>query len=154
MILGVDPGLHGAFGIVDGSKVVAVVDTPTKIRNQVNEIDIYEVGKFLSPYSDFIKLAVVEEVGVMSGKEGRVSLFNFGKNAGIIHGALGVLGVPIFFVKPAIWKMVMGLSSDKNQSLDMASKLFPDSKHLWSLKKHDGRAEAVLLAWFGVDRFS
>ena len=27
-----------------------------------------------------------------------------------------------------------------------------DHAHLWPLKKHDGRAEAALLAWYGSER--
>lgn len=42
----------------------------------------------------------------------------------------------------------MGLSSDKRASLDKARLLYPSAD--LGLQKHDGRAEALLLARYGL----
>jgi len=47
-------------------------------------------------------------------------------------------------VTPAKWKKHFGLSSEKEQSRAMASKMFPEAA--LHLKKHHDRAEALLLA--------
>ena len=155
LILGVDPGLCGAFCLInkDTRKIVDLWDMPINYRNGKNEIDIYTLGSKIDAHAKSIRFAVVEEVGVMTGQEGRVSMFNFGRNAGVIHGALGVLSIPVYFVKPAIWKSLMGVTRNKETSLAKASEIFPDEVKRWPLKKHDGRAEAALLAHFGVNRF-
>lgn len=155
LILGIDPGLHGAIALLDPLKlkVLEVIDTPLVYRNGKNEIDVYELGLWLDFRVEHIDFAVIEDVGVMTGQEGRVSMFNFGKNTGIIHGALGTLGIPMYLVKPAVWKSLMGLSRDKEASRALATKTFPSARDFWPLKKHDGRAEAALLALFGAERF-
>lgn len=156
LVLGIDPGLKGAFcflSIFPKVEIVDIFDAPTSIRNNKHELDIYELGARLSVHAPRIRFAVFEDVGVMSGVEGRVSMFNFGKSTGAVIGALGVLGVPIHFVRPAVWKMLSGLTHEKAESRTLAQKTFPTSANLFSRAKDDGRAEAALLAAFGVQRF-
>ena len=40
--------------------------------------------------------------------------------------------------------------ADKNASRRRASEFFPDCADQWKLAKHDGRAEAAMLAWYGL----
>ncbi len=57
----------------------------------------------------------------------------------------------IRYVPGADWKQAMGLSSDKDKSLTLASALFPECQRAWSLKsKHTSAAEAALLALYGA----
>jgi crossover junction endodeoxyribonuclease RuvC len=154
-VLGVDPGLSGGLALVEikTKELIGVWDMPLTTKNGHRLIDVYELGKIIDFYSKEIRFAVIEEVGVMTGKEGRVSMFNFGKSAGVVDGILGVCAIPMFFVRPAVWKNLMGLGSNKKDSLCLASKLFPRDAHNWARRKDDGRAEAVLLSLFGVERF-
>jgi len=48
-----------------------------------------------------------------------------------------------------VWKPALGLTSDKQVSLDLARHLFPAHAGLLRRKKDDGRAEAMLLAEYG-----
>jgi crossover junction endodeoxyribonuclease RuvC len=122
-------------------------------KNGKNEVDVYTLGQTIDGYAKEIEIAVIEDVGVMGGHEGTVSMFNFGRNTGVIHGVLGVCSIPMFFVKPAVWKMIMGLSQNKDDSRALASRLYPNDSARWPRKKDDGRAEAALLAAFGAERF-
>jgi hypothetical protein len=49
-----------------------------------------------------------------------------------------------------VWKRSLGLTSDKRASLDRARLMFPSAD--LRLAKHDGRAEALLLAHYAMRR--
>ena len=81
-----------------------------------------------------------------SPQQGVSSAFNYGVGFGSLLGACGVLSIPLHLVSPAKWKRDLGLSSDKNASLDKARLLFPAAP--LSRNKDDGIAEALLIAWW------
>jgi hypothetical protein len=71
---------------------------------------------------------------------------------GAILGALGALGLEVHIVTPAAWKRAVGVTADKRSSLDLARTLWPSDADRWfRLAKHDGRAEAALIAVYGLD---
>jgi crossover junction endodeoxyribonuclease RuvC len=167
IVLAIDPGLNGALAFLDSEKSIKIIEdmplTTEKLCDGRTKKNVSGSGlaHAISPFAHSIRIAVIEDVSAMtyvdsSGKvrgQGAAASFAFGKGFGVVIGVLEALQVPIVFVKPAIWKLKMGLSSNKQGSLDLATKLFPLQKHLWPLKKHDGRAEAVLLAVFGYRSF-
>jgi crossover junction endodeoxyribonuclease RuvC len=56
-------------------------------------------------------------------------------------------------VVPQVWKKAYGIPGgreNKDMARQKASMLFPKYAHLWARKKDDGRAEAVLLAHYGL----
>lgn len=152
-VLGIDPGLNGALAIVSQTTkaLIEVVDMP--LSKKTKEVDPYAVSSFLEKYCKKIKFAVIEDVGVMTGREGRVSMFNFGVGAGIFRGAIASFRIPIYFVQPSVWKSLMNLDRNKETSLAKARVKFPTHTDYFNLKKHDGRAEAALIALFGAERF-
>jgi len=95
-----------------------------------------------------VEIAIIEDVHAMPG-QGVTSMFGFGVSKGLVIGMLHAFKCPVFTVPPAVWKGVYGLSSNKDASRALASKKFPNSSYLWTRKKDDGRAEALLLADFG-----
>lgn len=159
-ILGVDPGLSGALALYDKVTHETIIQDmpihtdPTGKRN----VDLYKLSLFIDSYASDIAFAVIEEVGgmVYTDKcgnrrgQGSVSSFNFGKAAGIVQGIVAASLLPILLVRPNVWKCAMGLSSDKQKSLDKAIDLFPLHAQQFSRKKDDGRAEALLLAVFAA----
>ena len=91
---------------------------------------------------------VVEKVGAMPG-QGVTSMFNFGKNYGFILGALESFGFSYELVTPKKWKKEFGVTADKNTSIEVCKRLFPEAnlKRTERCKKdHDGMAEALLMA--------
>ena len=161
LVMGIDPGLSGAVAIVShglkGPRLVGVWDMPTtepairgaKGPKGKRNINVPELSILIDSHSRALSHAVIEDVGVMSGNEGTVSMFRFGMATGIVHGILGGCFVPTLLTKPAVWKALMGLNHDKNLSREKAAALFPDYAGNFSRKKDDGRAEACLLAVFG-----
>lgn len=161
-ILGVDPGLHGALAVVQAG-AVDVFDVPTtsRIVNKKNkqQIEPYQLAAWLEIQRPLLKFAVIEQVGAMPSRGapggerrgmGVTSAFNFGFTTGVLHGIIAACGIPIRTVPPQVWKRKFGLlGQDKDASRAEASRRFPQFAHLWPLKKHDGRAEAALLALYG-----
>ncbi len=153
-ILGVDPGLSGCMAMLHKG-AVDVFDIPTTTRTvnkkEKRQIDPYQLAAWLEIQRPLIKFAVVEQVGTMPG-QGVTSAFNFGFTTGCIHGIIAACGIKIRTVPPQVWKRKYGLlGQNKDASRGEASRRFPEFTHLWPLKKHDGRAEAALLALYGSE---
>lgn len=156
--IGIDPGLSGAIAFYDPRRLtLEVTDMPTwQAKNKQGKtkrgVDPYGLGRLLDkgPFAPECQ-ATVEDVHAMPG-QGVTSVFSFGFSAGVVHGVLGSLRIPMLRVPPAVWKKAMGLSSDKDMSRRRASEIFPSYAHLWARAKDDGRAEAALLAKYGSTR--
>lgn len=153
--LGVDPGVSGALAIVDDSMgVIACVDMPVVeivvARKKRKLVDAEATGAWLRDWcSREIGVAVIEDVYSYSG-EGSVSGFGFGRSKGVVEGAIAAVRLPVEMTPPATWKAAMGVTSEKETSLQMARDLWPEDAELFRRKKDDGRAEACLLAVYGL----
>lgn len=142
-VLGVDPGsVSGAVALLgDGGALVA--DVPT-VSKRVNAAALARLLRDWGP-----DCAAVELVGSFPG-QGIASAFNFGHGAGTIIGVLGALEIPISFYVPSVWKKHYGLvgkRDDPDAGRQRAIELFPTVAGL-DLKKHHGRADALLIANF------
>jgi crossover junction endodeoxyribonuclease RuvC len=159
MYLGVDPGFTGALAIYSAeTKQLIVQDMPILEIKGRKQIDLYALHYWIDIFARSIKLAMIEDVGAMvyTNKAGEVrgqgasSSFAFGRAAGSVQGIVAASMIPIILVKPEVWKCSLALSSDKNDSLMKARKVFPTYEEYFLRKKDDGRAEAALLAWMGA----
>lgn len=146
IIMGIDPGISGAvafyFPMVPSR--IAVDDVPVA----GGEINVNELARLIRVHRP--TLAVIERVSAMPG-QGVVSMFNFGRSYGDVRGVIGAMEVPLHFVTPQKWKKHFGLSSDKDESRRRAIRVFPSVAESFKLKKHDGRAEAALIALYGAE---
>ena len=85
-------------------------------------------------------------------KQGSTSGFRFGVGVGLLRGVILALNVPIVFVSPAKWKSHFRLvGKPKDAARELAIRLYPEAASHLSLKKHQGRADALLLARYAVD---
>lgn len=84
-------------------------------------------------------------------KMGATSAFNFGKGYGIWLGVLAALLLPYDEVHPMTWKktIMADMSKEKDASRVKAMQCYPHAAKDLNLKKHHGRADALLLAEFG-----
>lgn len=147
-----DPGLSGALAVYcpGDNKIVEIFDVPvvpSGVKNR-NTVNVSSLALSLGSVADEIAFVVFEDVH-STPNDGPVGAFAFGKSTGIVIGMIGAFMIPVFFTPPSVWKNVMGLSRNKDESRALATKKFPLSSHLWQKKEHDGRAEAALLAYFG-----
>lgn len=155
MIVACDPGLTGAFALRVSDDTLQVVDMPTYIRM---------VGKAKRPtIDDEAVIELVRGFAVMGAthlviekvqglpRQSAPAAFSFGYGYAVILTAARMSGLAVETVPPAQWKQAMRVPSDKKQSRARASDLLPAHKHLWPLAKHDGRAEAAMLALWGAN---
>jgi len=80
-------------------------------------------------------------------------MFNFGRATGILEGLIIAQFWPLESVMRHHWKREMRCPKDKDGARARASQLLPKHAHNWPLKKHDGRAEAALIALYAERRF-
>jgi crossover junction endodeoxyribonuclease RuvC len=154
LIAGIDPGLSGAIALFDPStrEFRDVIDMPTheiKVNRKIKRrLDLIDLASFLDNISKELAYAVIENVSALP-RQGVTSGFNFGYATGAITGIFAANFIPLHRVHPSTWKREMKLTGGKDGSRARASEMFPRSAHFWPLKKHDGRAEAALLAYYG-----
>lgn len=139
--IGVDPGKSGAYAIIFPDRIFVA---PWDDYRFTDDMDY--VAHCVRPY--MYPIVCVESVHAMP-KQGVTSTFTFGKNAGFIEGVLTAYKIPYELVPPKSWKKMFSLTGEKQQSIDVCKRLFPDV----SLRKtencrtdDDGMAEALLMA--------
>lgn len=142
--LGIDPGLKsGAYGIIDCNGKYIYCDDIQSENDRVNTKILREqISQKI--YKMDLEI-IIENVFVMPG-QGISSSGKFMRAVGAIE-TVAELFAPVHFVYPNKWKKALGLTSDKQDSLLMARKLWKDAP--LSRKKDNGRAEALLLAEWG-----
>lgn len=161
LTVGIDPGLGGALALVSryGSSIelINVEDMPTtpKTGKGGNQLDPSRLCAVLSDWSVRLNHGApihtwIERVGAMPG-QGVTSMFSFGEGCGVLRGVLGAMGWPIHYVAPISWKKAVGLKGfDKVYALTVAKQLLPATADQFTAKKHLGRADAALIAYYGA----
>jgi len=147
-IIGVDPGATGAIALLTHGELADVIDTPV-IDKRVN---VAEVARWFKTQHGLVGIdkVVIENVHSMPGNSGR-SMFAFGRALGDVEACAIALGHVVEFVSPAVWKRDMGLTGkNKGASRQLATDLWPTCSDLFARVKDDGRAEAALIAKWGM----
>lgn len=154
-IAGIDPGLGGAIAFLmpDGACVTFDMPVHRLVRNGKNKGEIDAHGLAAMFWREHAAHAFIEVVGAMPG-QGVTSMFSLGRSYGTVIGVLAAVGVPTTFVSPRKWKSSLGVPTAKDGARARASQLFPASAEQWALVKHDGRAEAALIALWGLRSFN
>jgi crossover junction endodeoxyribonuclease RuvC len=150
--LGIDPGLHGALCFMsNGGADLRVVDMPihhlSRNGKAKNEIDLVELSRLID--AGTVNHAFVEQVGPMPG-QGISSVFAFGKGYGAVLGILAAHFIPVTMVTPQRWKKALQVPAEKDGARARASQLMPRHAGNWTRVKDDGRAEASLIALYGI----
>lgn len=149
--IGIDPGAKGALALFEDDVLVRVWDMPVVMVKGKARVDAAAVGFILREAKP--DQAFMERVGAMPG-QGVTSMFAFGMAAGIVMGALGALEIPLTLITPTEWKGALRVPKDKGGARARASQLLPAGANNWPLGKHDGRAEAALIAHYGIRSFN
>ncbi len=138
-LLGIDPGKQGALAVLDAAEWhVTAHDMPDTIDGRRELLSA--IGK--------VSVAWVERP-FYPPKIGVRHVATIAEGFGILQACLAFAGVPTRFVEPSAWKKALRLSADKAASRQLASLTWPDDAEQWKLAKHDGRAEAALIALYG-----
>lgn len=82
---------------------------------------------------------------------GAASAWRFGLGIGQIRGCVATLGVPYTLVTPQKWMKIFGLrGNDKESHRQYAIRRIPNAAQFMTLKKNHQRADALLLAFYGL----
>lgn len=159
LILSIDPGLTGAWALFEErGNWLAVGDMPAVHDGALGWVNGVELqSNLMAAIQGRPTIAVIERVTPMP-KQGVTSMFNFGVAFGSTLGVLSAMHLRIELVSPLTWKRGLGLvfskevtqTERKRASLDKARILFPLAP--LELAKHHGRAEALLLGYWFIER--
>lgn len=164
-IIGVDPGITGAIALLnDKYKLLELEDIPTLVERVVNgkakrcinykKLQLILIA-WLAEHGELV--AYVEDVHSMPAQSVQ-SMFNMGHTFGAIKAVLSCENITINYVSPLRWKKHLNLelgshlkSNEKKEiSRQCAIKTYPNHANLFSRKADHNRAEAVLIAKYGV----
>lgn len=148
MILGIDVGIKGALAFYNKDELF-VFDMPVFKRNKTSRLDCQRALSIITQFTP-LEHAYIEQVNAFG--MGATGAYNFGWNCGAIEGVIASVGVPFSYVTPQKWKKEMQCPKDKDAARMRASQLLPLWADEWALKKHDGRAEAALIALYGYNK--
>lgn len=164
LILGIDPGAHGAFALYETTtrELIDIEDMPSWFhvvgkakRARVDEVRVAEM--FAEYHSLGVALCVIEKVGGRP-KQSASGGFVFGYSVGLLHMAATIWKIPIEAVAPGTWKQLMGVpgkqKADDTAIIQRADQIFPNNRDDWRGPrggKMVDRAEAAMLAKFGGD---
>ena len=149
-ILGIDVGMKGALAFYSNDNLI-IHDMPiheiVRGKKKRNRIDIQVLLSMLEGHG-FIDHAFIEQVWAQPGN-GAAAAFTYGFGCGALECAIASAGIPFTYVTSMKWKKAMSCPKDKDAARMRASQLLPQFSDEWPLKKHDGRAEAALIALYG-----
>lgn len=144
--IGIDPGKKGAMAVIfDGMDETVLVPFDEKAYA--------ETLCGCKARGNSVK-ACLEHVTAMPG-QGVTSMFHFGENFGYIKGLLEAFEIPYELVRPQKWKKEFSITGEKNSSIEVCKRLFPDVDLRRSdrcRKDDDGLAEALLMAEYARRR--
>ena len=182
--IGIDVGAkNGAIAVIDEefnilhlSKAPYIeVDMAHTANNRVKpklnkQTGKYEVSYKKRSWTDYTKfreifepyvnkkyqiIYTIEKVSVRPD-EGEFSSFIFGNSLGCFQGLSAYINpIKIYEPTPQVWKKELGVTSDKETSINLAQTLFDtDLKTYLKKGKVDDIAEALLLAVYGFKQYS
>lgn len=139
--IGIDPGKTGAACLLAPDKI--------SLHDWAGEA---KAAKKLSDWNAEFDLSVVIEHVNSFKSDGHAFAFRFGVNFGIWRGICAALFIKPALIYPATWQSLYlpgwnkkGVDN-KQTAIEVAQRLYPAIKNVVYLKKHNGRADALLLA--------
>lgn len=156
IVIGIDPGLHGAISMLDGERgdVLLVMDTPfVRVKDSwtVRKSSMDRVDKVLD---GFKKKTCIMERMYATGRDGREGILTLGTTYGAMFALFcHRIDGTILLVRPKEWKKYFHLSSDKQLSIDLVKKLYPKAGRWIKRKMDHGRAESILIARYYLERY-
>lgn len=152
IVLGIDPGLTGGMAAVQrlgvgGVALREAADIPSLGEKAKRRVEVALVLEFIRRHSP--DHAVIERAQAMPD-QGSSSGFNYGRAVGALEACIQGMQIPMTIIEPTAWKKAHALSGqDKEGSRQRAVHLFPSSD-AFARKMDHGRAEAALIAWYGL----
>ena len=144
LIIAIDPGIAGALAFLPDGAPAVVHDMPVV----AGRVDAHALHALVRLDTKDIPAHCFLEQSQSMPSQGVTSTFHYGISYGILLGILAALEIPYTEVRPGKWKRALGLGKEKEDARLRAMQLFPHCD--LHLKKYHGRAEALLLGWYGL----
>ena len=146
-ICGVDPGLSGAWVLLEDGQPIEWGMMPTIVEGSNRRVNGYALAR---EWRDIhIDVAHMEAVNARPG-QGVTSMFSFGHATGTVKGVLGALEIPVRMITPQSWKKAVGLiNKDKDAARSLAINMWPQWQVLDKKGAGQALADAALIALYG-----
>lgn len=158
-IIGIDPGRSGGLAIIQSGLNVKIGIMPVVGKELDYALIRDTFVNAIRMNSEFAGFAVIEKVHAMP-KQGVVSSFNFGRYYEGMIATCAVLKIPLVQVTPQAWKKSVLAGQDwkgnKEASVQYVKRRFPELNLLRTprcRKSHDGMADAVCIALYGLEHW-
>lgn len=158
-ILGVDPGVSGALALLRDGVLISAFDMPV-VEVRVGKSTRHRVAT--SELVALIRSAGAHHVVIefVQGRPTDVPTYagELCRVAGIVEGVVAALEIPMTFVQPQAWRKAMGVAlaagstsaQRKEASRQRAMQLWPHQSAVFARKLDADRAEAALMARWGM----
>lgn len=161
IIAGIDPGTSPTIAVIDAAGGIAIFDelsAAQKINGRNTHTPIPELIRFALEASG-VQRVVMERVWMRptggAAAQGSVSQSRLVSSMYLMWGVAIGLGLEVDLVLPQTWKRHYGLHGpDKELSRLRCLKLMPEAAKFLTRKKDHNRAEAILLARYGLDHLT
>ena len=154
IIIGIDPGLEGALGMLSTSGLVDMQDMPVMprsaggtVKQQVNAAALHTLLREWVNGHDKNEFIVFFELVNAMPAQGSASTFSLGHTSGIIEGVVCAAGLAHEIITPQTWKKHFKLGKDKDAARALAQRYYPQAS--LARKKDHNRAEALLISRYG-----
>jgi hypothetical protein len=152
IVIGIDPGAHGAIAVLDGDgNLLDIHDTPAlEEKSGRPTVNAPLLAAVLA--KTHASRAYVEFVGARP-TDAKASAFAFGRARGVIEGVAGALAIPLTFIAPPTWKRAAGVApgaENKDAARARAIARWPAHAEKFARKKDIDRAEAALIGLAGL----
>lgn len=153
-VIGIDLGVEGAAAYLDEKgylEVFDISDCPNKLKDV-----LFWKGSASKVYAEKVgprPVVINRQTGLKADASAK-SNFRLGYCSGVLT-TVTTLSCPrtVIYMSPMAWKKYYGLKGGKEgkeQSRLKAIELFPDYEHCFKRKKDHNRAEAALIANYGL----
>ena len=161
LVLGIDPGKDGYFATLSTEGEMRTYPMPM-INTGSGSKRVYDFPAIKELFKQFkadgVELIILEKQQAMRG-QGVTSMFSTGQGYGLLEMACVFVEIPYKNVHPKTWKGVMcndlPKMDPKKKSIIAAKRTFPTvdlKKTARCTTDHDGKADALLLAWYGLHK--
>jgi crossover junction endodeoxyribonuclease RuvC len=131
-------------------QLVDAIDIPVAGVGAKERVDVRAIRDWIMQHVP--QHALIERAQAMP-KQGASSGFKYGRAVGGIEAAIALCEIPLTIVEPTAWKKFHALrGGDKESDRLRALQLFPAAHALLARKRDHGRADAALIALFGIRR--
>lgn len=167
IVLGIDIGLTGAIAKVTSDGRWAIGDIPTlaaeepsaKAKRRIDGKGLADLVRYYVPADESVVILIEDvqarPIGRQNGAQHGNTMQSQGslmRSRGIVEGVLDVLRLKVHVVQPQAWKRAYGLlGAPKDLARGRAAAFYPTAVQQLARKKDINRADALLIARYGLE---